>query len=339
MGTWRLILAWLVVAAHTVGYNDIFSIEIGTIAVSAFFFISGFLMPLAYKTYYQKSSFFEGCRRFYINRFLRIYPIYWASLIIMLGILFIHYLLHKAVSQDLLNLSTYTQNFLLISLNQSTLWGGYYRLNNPAWTLDVELQYYLLTPFIILMATHYQILLRVVLVIFSAISGYLFFCPTGLVDIDRSILSWSIFFILGFAFYESVVLQRILSSLPVAVFIVTAFFLAASMSDIKNITTLLTIFGFIVVSAFLLVMQKNRGFGFLDQLAGDLSYPIYILHIVFMVVTVKFLSFTSLGSLGVIPQFLLSLLSNIFVSTIMAYVALRVIADPVDHVRTKIREL
>lgn len=38
MGTWRLVLAWLVVADHTTGLRDISTnLEIGKVAVATFF--------------------------------------------------------------------------------------------------------------------------------------------------------------------------------------------------------------------------------------------------------------------------------------------------------------
>ena len=83
MGTWRLVLAWLVVANHTPGLKEISTnLEIGKVAVATFFFISGFLMPLTFDTHYRRYGTLAGSRKFYVNRFLRIYPIYWASLVI-----------------------------------------------------------------------------------------------------------------------------------------------------------------------------------------------------------------------------------------------------------------
>ena len=122
MGVWRLILAWMVIACHTKGYQELFSVDVGAIAVSKFFFISGFLMPLAYQTHYQKNGFLKGCGRFYINRLLRIYPIYWASLLCVLGLYLGSYILHGYIKVGL-DFTTYIQNFLLIGLNQSTLGG------------------------------------------------------------------------------------------------------------------------------------------------------------------------------------------------------------------------
>lgn len=335
MGAWRLILAWMVVAAHTQGYSCLFSIDIATVAVSAFFFISGFLMPLTYKTHYQQSGFLRGCGRFYVNRILRIYPIYWVSLLVVLGLYLGSDLIHRYGRLEHIGLLTYIQNFTLIGLNQSMFWGGYDRFNNPAWTLDVELQYYLLVPLFLFAATNYKILLKVVLVIFSAISFLLYFNPVELVDIDRSILSWSVFFIMGFVFYEAIIRKLPSNSLYLVAIIIVAFLLAANNG--KEIVTLLITIAFVMVSAFLLVMQKDYRFGRIDRLAGDLSYPTYILHIVFFGPTIKLLGFTPLALLGMRSQFVLTCLIHIVVSTGIGYLALKYINDPIDLVRVRIR--
>lgn len=42
MGMWRLLLAWMVIASHTKGYQELFSVNIGAIAVSTFFLYQDF---------------------------------------------------------------------------------------------------------------------------------------------------------------------------------------------------------------------------------------------------------------------------------------------------------
>lgn len=44
----------MVIASHTIGYHNIFKIDLGTIAVSTFFYISGYLMILTYEVNYAK---------------------------------------------------------------------------------------------------------------------------------------------------------------------------------------------------------------------------------------------------------------------------------------------
>ena len=336
MGTWRLILAWMVVASHTNGYSELFSVDAGVIAVSTFFFISGFLMPLTYEMHYQHNGLLHGSLKFYVNRFLKIFPIYWVSILIVLGLYLVSYTLHKAAPSALFEPITYIQNFLLIGLNQSALWGGYFRFNNPAWTLDVELQYYLLVPLLLFVSLKYKVLLKAVLISLSVLSLYLYLKPTGLVYIDRSLLLWSVFFALGFVFYDAIVHK---SSRSITCFLaVTVAAVLFVGNNAEDLSTLLVTCIFLVISAFLLVMQKGYKFGEMDRLAGDLSYPTYILHIVFFGPTIKLLGLMNLNLLTIVPQYLLTTLVHVLVSTGVGYLALKLINDPVDRVRIRIRD-
>ena len=153
LGAFRLVLAWFVIASHTTGYYESFTTDVGTVAVTTFFFISGFLIPLTFEANYSKYDQTSAAKKFYLNRFIRIYPIYWSTLLFFAVQAFAFPLLKRnkidisAGSEQ--PFITWVQNILLIGLNQSVLWGNYIRFNNPAWTLDIELQYYLLVPFLL----------------------------------------------------------------------------------------------------------------------------------------------------------------------------------------------
>ena len=100
---------------------------------------------------------------------------------------------------------------------------------------------------------------------------------------------------------------------------------------------MLIILGFIVISSHLLIMQKNYKFSNLDKVAGDLSYPVYILHFVFLGVTLKFLKLPVINGLGPITQFVIGFLINIIITSLIAYIALRLVVDPIDKIREEVR--
>jgi peptidoglycan/LPS O-acetylase OafA/YrhL len=162
----------------------------GPFAVGLFFVISGYLMPLAIVRY-------SSAGRFLLNRLLRIYPLYWLSLV--LAILYLQ--LHDLPAPSL------TQNFTLLGLNQEWLWGGYERLNNPAWTLDVELQYYLLVPLLVSAWRRSRGITLAMMLAAAAVSTYLLLVPTGVISVDRSLLAWSALFVGGFLAYQCGVLM------------------------------------------------------------------------------------------------------------------------------------
>lgn len=73
-GLYRTFLALWVVAAH------LLVVQIGSYAVQAFFALSGYLMTYIMTKNYGYSV--KGLRAFAMNRFLRLYPVYWALLLI-----------------------------------------------------------------------------------------------------------------------------------------------------------------------------------------------------------------------------------------------------------------
>jgi peptidoglycan/LPS O-acetylase OafA/YrhL len=77
MGTIRFLLALSVVINHSVPFFGMTMVG-GKLAVQAFFVISGFYMSLILHEKYPAGA--GGTWLFYSNRFLRIYPIYWAVL-------------------------------------------------------------------------------------------------------------------------------------------------------------------------------------------------------------------------------------------------------------------
>lgn len=82
-GLFRFVLAVNVVIYHVLDIP-----AIGPYAVYSFFVLSGFLMTMIMQATYGYS--FQGFKSYAINRFLRLYPVYWALLlVIVIVILFI----------------------------------------------------------------------------------------------------------------------------------------------------------------------------------------------------------------------------------------------------------
>lgn len=80
-GSLRLLLALIVVYAHyfpNIGH-------VGKFAVMGFFLVSGYLITRVVAGPY--SDGFDGLRRFALNRFLRIYPTYWACALFSLAVI------------------------------------------------------------------------------------------------------------------------------------------------------------------------------------------------------------------------------------------------------------
>lgn len=334
MGAFRLFLACLVILSHTAGYDLARFPDTGGIAVSVFFFISGYLMPLAFNSNYRFPRFRDRVKNYAINRLLRIYPMYWASLMIIT----IRGWLRP--TQTILTASEhpiiFLQNFLLLGLNQSALWGHYLRLNNPAWTLDIELQYYLLVPFLLLFWERAKIALGALLALLILLSLYLLASPAGLVDVDRSLIAWAALFFGGFLYYQAPEIRRLFQS-STSAWLGTAIAIAALPLGGEVRTVTMTV-GLLLVACRLIVKQTNRSFSKLDMRLGDLSYPVYIFHLM-IVESAEYRLERVIDPLVLTPGIRLCVLSssNIVLSVAAAYAILLLMERPIERVRAAFR--
>jgi peptidoglycan/LPS O-acetylase OafA/YrhL len=192
LGTVRFLLALAVVCAH-VGKLP-FTIPLGSLlAVQAFYIIPGFLIALVWTNKYQRSP--NGLSLFYSNRAARIYILYWTVVVIsIVAALVIKWLTHDFPSyfgsppRGLLPYALFTNTWIFGS--SWAYWLGYASLPNvsidqgslyftmeytsspwpvwrtmilsPAWTIDLELCFYLLAPFLV------SVRLRYILAIIAA---------------------------------------------------------------------------------------------------------------------------------------------------------------------------
>ncbi|MBT8422801.1 MAG: acyltransferase [Gammaproteobacteria bacterium] len=133
-GTYRTLLALLVVLLHFA-----FVPLIGEYAVFGFFALSGFLMTLIMQRNYGYTI--TGIGAFAVNRFLRIYPVYWAacvvSALVLLSLPYVQttgwnngYYMPDTFRDWLYNLA------LILRFSQKPA------LVSPAWALTVELFFY-----------------------------------------------------------------------------------------------------------------------------------------------------------------------------------------------------
>src|SRR5262245_11571761 len=126
----RFILALMVVVQHIGG------LLIGTVAVEAFFAISGFLVTMIATTTYQGRPF-----AYLANRALRIFPVYWACLAI--GALVLWFVPDVHLSVALRWPDTTVQAISQITIFGLPMTDEYPKILPPAWSLHTELWLYL----------------------------------------------------------------------------------------------------------------------------------------------------------------------------------------------------
>lgn len=134
-GLYRTVLAGMVVAQHLGGVPNV-----GAYAVFGFYTLSGYLMTLIMQENYGYSL--KGAWKYGLNRFLRIYPIYWFSIVFMaVIILFVGEGFSTAYNERAYlpgNMGEVVRNIcLFFPLREAP------RLTPPSWALTVELFYYI----------------------------------------------------------------------------------------------------------------------------------------------------------------------------------------------------
>lgn len=140
MGIYRFLLALNVVIFHLLGVP-----AIGPYAVFSFFVLSGFLMTLVMKESYGYSI--SGFSKYALNRFLRLFPIYWILLFItLLSIIIIGDDNSKSFHQAMFlpkTISEWFGNLSLIFWSEKPI-EVIPRIAPATWALTIELFFYLI---------------------------------------------------------------------------------------------------------------------------------------------------------------------------------------------------
>ena len=347
MGTLRTILAISVVLVHIGGINLLLPADL---AVELFYCISGFLITFVLT----QTASYSGAKAFYINRFLRIYPVYWTVAIFVLATHLIvpfefhHYAFPNAAKVMLVfsNLLIFGQDLVMfLGVRGGHLhWTADFHntdvylfeglLVGPAWTLGLELTFYLLAPFIVRST-------RVLALVYAASLGvktYLYYLGIGNVD------PWSYRFfpaelslfclgglsvrILLPLWKEWLRGREALSSIGVAVVLAYVFLFHILPSG--------TVKAFILVAATILLMPTLFIFSTwaksIDQFIGELSYPIYISHVFVITAVFRVLTRMRITSPGLI------LSARLLMVLVVAYLLKVLVADRVEVLRRRVKK-
>lgn len=313
MGLIRLLLALSVVISHT---SPVFGQTLigGQLAVQSFYMVSGFYMALILNEKYIKNA--GSYKLFISNRFLRLFPIYWAVAIIVIlfsiaagrytngqnhAYLQAYYDHGQSLSLTTWiffiasNLIIFFQDwFLFLGLgnNGNLFFTSNFATTNPkvftfqiippAWTIGLELMFYLVAPFI---ARKSVKIVGLVLLCSLGLRGLLYY---GL-KLDHSPwiycffpteLFWFLIGILGYRIYvrykshDNRVLVRNVGAVLFLLVIAATFayqYFPSTKAGILYLVLIATAIPFV----FIYTKSKKA-----DRYIGELSYPIYISHLV-----------------------------------------------------------
>jgi peptidoglycan/LPS O-acetylase OafA/YrhL len=354
MGLFRVLLALSVLVAHTDSFLG-FKLVGGMMAVKAFFIISGFYMAMVLHEKYFKVE--NSYRTFISNRFLRLYPIYWAVLLLTFiisigsglargryGVLdvFFEY-------PNTFNIYSYIYIFLsnLFILGQDMAMfmeananGGLHFITNfrlstpgvyrfflipPAWTISLELMFYLIAPFLVRCKLPWLILLIGASAVFKyfAVNAGLNYEPWTYRFFPFELMFFNLG-IIGYKIYQKLKLVSLPAWLPkvalvttLFVTIVYAFIPGREVKDALYLTLV-----FLTVPLIFVATKKNK----YDRYIGEYSYPIYIAH--FFIVEILLVVLKKLG----IPKSLLSEISFV-VTVAFCYLLVEFLSKKIEAFR------
>jgi peptidoglycan/LPS O-acetylase OafA/YrhL len=301
LGVIRFLLAFIVVSAH-VG-NLPYSVGLSSLlAVQSFYIISGFLIALVWDNKYK--SLPNGLFLFYTNRAARIYFLYWAILTISIVVAVVA----KLLTRHWVGYFTYPPphglrlyeiftNFYIFG-SSLAYWLGfdgglYFTMDyttspypvwrtltiGPAWTLELELTFYLLAPFLL------NLRLRTIFAIIAASFAARF----GWYAMGHNVDPWTYrffpfeigLFLFGVAAYRiskimpwrpNQILSQILSYAALALVL-------DSIAGYRLLSDHLNPFIYLLIFAALIpyVFALTRSWKF-DRFFADMSYPLYLAH-------------------------------------------------------------
>lgn len=361
MGFLRVILALAVVIAHS---DSLFGFRFtgGLVAVEVFFIISGFYMTMILdKKYVGKGSY----KLFLSNRFLRLYPIFWTVLLLTIAASVILYTFTNnwyylsPYMQYFDSLKTETLAFLIVTnialfgqdivmflgVNQET--GAMYlthdfRTSSPmfykflfvpqAWTLGIELMFYLIAPFVV-RRSNYFIFFLISLSMLVRLFTYFFLGYANDPWTYRFFPSEIALFLIGaisYRLYDVYKVQQIeiLGFKPTKL-IVASFFLILlfyqfipKAGGIGHVVNWL-FYGFCGLAIpYIFEISKSSK---IDSRVGELSYPMYISHLLIIGSISPFLSLLGLQKYN--GEF------AVIFTIVASYFLVRLISDPIEKIR------
>ncbi len=151
----RAIAVIMVIISHWLPNQNIFNrIPNGQIGVDIFFVLSGFLISKILldnrdKAILQNTSTFTVLKNFYIRRSLRIFPIYYLTII---AVYIVTAYDGTPIKDPFIYYATYTSNFYFFSQQSWDV------MLPHLWSLAVEEQYYLIWPWLVLLVNRKYIL-------------------------------------------------------------------------------------------------------------------------------------------------------------------------------------
>lgn len=266
MGTYRLFLAICVLLSHA--GTLFFSHNQGVSAVISFFLLSGFVMTALVRRNYNSK---KKIRKFYLDRILRLFPQF--ILYLLATLVFIVTSDHQSPFLEDISGFKVVMNALMLPLSLYMLGLEKAQLIPQAWSLGLELTFYLAIPFILL----YRL---------KRYAFFLSLCVFGLAYlglIDTNIFGYRLLpgtlfiFLLGSFLYGKKTTEKI-TVLMVTYFIaLVAFLWVLQTPSFMRPYNFEVLFGILVGLPIVNIISKMPT-GRIDEVCGNISYGVFLNH-------------------------------------------------------------
>ena len=168
----------------------------GGVGVAIFFAISGFILAIPFAAAFMKGAEPVRLRTFYLRRLTRLEPPYLVTLIAF-------YLLRVATQQnDALELLPHLGASALYIHN--LVYGAWSTVNPVAWSLEIEVQFYLMAPLLCRVFLIESVLVRRAVLVVGAAGCFAMgqWVPLAALNLDKSLLSHGQYFVPGLLFAD-----------------------------------------------------------------------------------------------------------------------------------------
>lgn len=268
-GGYRLLLAWLVLTSHASAFLPgwVATLSLGNVGVFCFFVLSGFVIAEALDRFYPQTP-----HRFLANRLLRIYPTYWAVCAVAVAV----YIAvdHPELSFDAKSLAA---NLLILYTPSGTFFWI-----SVIWAVVVELRFYFVAAVAGAVTTVVPRQQTLVLAAF-AVAALTLYLVTWTLDFQRlASFRYAPFFLLGMAGYHLVGYGSRRAAILAAASLPLVFHSYWLYNAVGPTAPVRTTLVFAVVLALMFVLAYvpvPRRAAPVDKSLGDLTYPLYLVHL------------------------------------------------------------
>lgn len=317
MGTYRFFLAIAVLISHTDIYT--FGYEVGVLAVTSFFLISGYLNTNIIEKYYKNRII-----KYYFDRFIRISPLYFFYLFLIITINYFLNIKFITISQIILETPIIVNGYFYLLDNIVGIeWWRLTYINPPTWSLGTEMTFYIFIPFIVIYKKYFNIIFSLSLLSYLII--ILFFKdyhdPLGY----RFLPSTLYIFLLGASLFYKDIEKNNLIKITLVIFIILTSVIYSKIEYYKiNFAKEISLG---ILSSILFVKYLKNIKSKIDTYLGNLSYGIFLNHFFIIEILNKFLETSEIKKCFI----------AIFISVIVSLFSYNYIEQYFSNFRRKIR--